>query len=84
MGEFNSKESVQCNANDRFLSTVEVMFIKLGNWKPPSSNYFHVIVLHSKREITECHVREGFYELTKSHILLQVKCALTDTRDYLF
>ena len=84
MGEFLSKESVQFNADDRFLSTMEVMFMKLGNWKPPPFNYFHVNALHSKREITECHVRERFYELTKLHILLQVECALADTRDYLF
>ena len=84
MGEFISEESVQCNADERYLSTTEVMYMELGNLKPPSSYYFHVNVLHSEREITECHVRESFYELSKSHILLQARCVLTDTRDYLF
>ena len=84
MGEFISEESVKCNADERFLGTMEFMFMELGNLEPPSSNYFHVNVLHSQKEITECHVRESFYELTKSHVLLQARCVLTDTGDYLF
>ena len=84
MGEFISEESVKCNADERFLGTMEFMFMELGNLEPPSSNYCHVNVLHSEKEITECHVRESFYELTKSHILLQARCVLTDTGDYLF
>lgn len=84
MGKCISEKSVQCNADERFLGTKEVMFMEMGSLKPPCSNYFHDNVLHSEREITECHVRESFYELTKLHVLLQVKCTLTDTGDYLF
>ena len=57
MGLFISNESVQCDTDERFLSAIEVKFMKLGNWKPPASNYFHVNVLHSERKIIECHVR---------------------------
>ena len=51
MEEFISEESVNCNADERFLGTMEVMFMELGNLEPPSSNYCHVNVLHQKKKL---------------------------------
>ena len=78
------KETVQCKAEERPLSAVEVMYIKFGNSNPPFSNYFHVNVIHSEKAILESQIRKSFHEISKLHVLLQAKCLLTDTGDYLF
>ena len=84
MSEASNNVTVQCKAEERLLSSVEVMYIKLGNLNPPASLYFHVNVLHSEKKIAEDLVRKSLFEVSKLHMLLQAKCVLTDTEDYLF
>lgn len=84
MSEASNNVTVQCKAEERLLSSVEVMYIKLGNLNPPTSLYFHVNVLHSEKKIAEDLVRKSLFEVSKLHMLLQAKCVLTDTEDYLF
>ena len=78
------KETVKCKAEERPLSPVEVMYVKFGSSNPPFSNYFHVNVIHSEKAILEHQIRKSFHEISKLHVLLQAKCVLSDTGDYLF
>ena len=59
MSEASNNVTVQCKAEERLLSSVEVMYIKLGNLNPPASLYFHVNVLHSEKKIAEDLVRKS-------------------------
>ena len=84
MAEPSNNVTVRCKAEERLLSSVEVMYIKMGNLIPPATYYFHVNVLHSEKKIAEDFVRKSLFEVSKLHMLLQAKCLFTDTEDYLF
>ena len=79
---FACNKPIECNPDERYLSTIESFYTQMSNRDKLTTYLYHTTVISSKKEIKEDQLRKCFFEISKTHVLMQSSLKKMSSGDY--
>lgn len=81
-GPFACNKPIECNPDERYLSTIESFYTQMSNRDKLTTYLYHTTVISSKKEINEDQIKKCFFEISKTHFLMQSSLKKMSNGDY--
>ena len=81
-GPFACNKPIECNPDERYLSTIESFYTQMSNRDKLATYLYHTTVISSKKEINEDQIKKCFFEISKTHFLMQSSLKKMSNGDY--
>ena len=81
-GPFACNKPIECNPDERYLSTIESFYTQMSNRDKLTTYLYHTTVISSKKEINEDQIKKCFFEISKAHFLMQSSLKKMSNGDY--